>query len=229
MSDEPFADIHPASPIEQPNEECGWNELLYSSSRSGRQRIPWTYDRPNPDLLDWMLGPNDCGFGKRALVVGCGLGEDAELLDELGYDVVAFDVSKTAIRWCRERLPQTRVDYVVADVRCPPPNWIGRFGFVFDCDTISTLSRATRIHAVKQLSRCLVPQGTLLLIESQHNSWGPIQVEPWALTQSELNELQTDGLACESVETLADSGSESSHKFRLMFRRVCNSAMARTA
>jgi protein-L-isoaspartate O-methyltransferase len=36
-------------------------------------------------------------MGKRALVVGCGLGYDAEFLARLGYAVTGFDVAPTAI------------------------------------------------------------------------------------------------------------------------------------
>ena len=48
--------------------------------------------------------------GKKALKIGCGLGDDAEYLTETGMEVTAFDISETAIRWCHERFPDSRVE-----------------------------------------------------------------------------------------------------------------------
>ncbi|MCC5670705.1 class I SAM-dependent methyltransferase [Nostoc sp. CHAB 5784] len=41
--------------------------------------------------------------GQKALVIGCGLGDDAEAIASLGFEVTAFDISPTAIAWCQER------------------------------------------------------------------------------------------------------------------------------
>lgn len=40
----------------------------------------------------------------RAVVIGCGLGDDAEYLASMGYEVTAFDISPTAIAMCHTRL-----------------------------------------------------------------------------------------------------------------------------
>ena len=60
------------------------------------------------------------GTGQRAIVVGCGLGADAEYIARLGYDTVAFDVAETAVRVARQRHPATRVDYVTTYLLNPP-------------------------------------------------------------------------------------------------------------
>ncbi|MDZ7952448.1 hypothetical protein [Nostoc sp. DedQUE09] len=35
--------------------------------------------------------------GQKALVIGCGLGDDAEALAHLGFEVTTFDISPTAM------------------------------------------------------------------------------------------------------------------------------------
>ena len=70
-----------------------WFDRLYSESALGTARIPWDRAAPHP-LLD--PPPPSPGTPARALVVGCGLGDDAELISSLGYRTVAFDLSPAA-------------------------------------------------------------------------------------------------------------------------------------
>jgi SAM-dependent methyltransferase len=64
-------------------------------------------------LTGWVQARNLTGAGGRAIVVGCGLGADAEYLASLGFDTVGFDISQTAIRLARERFPGSAVRYMV--------------------------------------------------------------------------------------------------------------------
>ena len=68
-----------------------WFEELYDFSDGDSSFIPWSDGKPN-DLLviDWASDEPPNG---KALVVGCGLGEDAVFLSDLGWDVTAFDIS----------------------------------------------------------------------------------------------------------------------------------------
>ena len=52
----------------------------------------------NPNLSEWTDFRKVKAHGKRALVVGCGLGDDAEYLAEQGFSVTAFDISPTLHR-----------------------------------------------------------------------------------------------------------------------------------
>jgi hypothetical protein len=54
--------------------------------RAGTEAIPWADLEPNPHLLSWLEANPTDGRGRRALKVGCGLGDDAEALAELGFD-----------------------------------------------------------------------------------------------------------------------------------------------
>ncbi len=97
----------------------GWNvsdfEELYASVGDDLARIPWASRQPHPMLVLW-LDERPPGVGRQALVVGCGLGDDAEELGRRGYRVSAFDYSATAIDWCRRRFPTSAVQYRVADL-----------------------------------------------------------------------------------------------------------------
>src|SRR5688500_16295705 len=78
----------------QRGDPLAWFDVLYRAAGGQASAIPWADLRPNPNLSDWLrvaaLPPG------RALVIGCGLGDDAELLASLGWAVVAFDISAEA-------------------------------------------------------------------------------------------------------------------------------------
>ncbi len=94
----------------------GWFEPLYQAAERGDAVIPWADAEPNAHLLRWTAQHRVMGQGRRALVVGCGAGDDAEALAGLGFAVVAFDLSASAVRLCRTRFPGTAVEYVAADL-----------------------------------------------------------------------------------------------------------------
>ena len=81
-------------------------------------------------LADWAGQRELDGAGRRALVVGCGPGRDAEFISELGYDTVAFDVSEVAVRTAGPRFSNSAVRYQVADPLGPPAQWRGAFHLV---------------------------------------------------------------------------------------------------
>src|SRR5690348_17367768 len=104
---------------------------LYVAAGGGGEPLPW--DRggaPQQLLADWaadrgLRGPG--GAGKRAVVVGCGLGGDAEFLARLGFAVVGFDFSAPAIEAARALNPTSTVDYEVADLLALPEGWLAGF------------------------------------------------------------------------------------------------------
>src|SRR5262249_34153979 len=88
----------------------GWFDKLYEQATGDASAIPWADLRVNPHFASWLRAQSIDGRGKQALVIGCGLGDDAEQLAALGFLVTAFDVSPTAVDWCRKRYPATKVD-----------------------------------------------------------------------------------------------------------------------
>jgi SAM-dependent methyltransferase len=113
----------------------GWFEPLYAAAAGDAGKVPWADLTPNANLVSWLSArPPEIG-GRSALVVGCGLGDDAEHLAGLGYQVTAFDISATAIDWCRRRFPNSAVRYEVQDLFQPPDNWHRAFDLVFEAYT----------------------------------------------------------------------------------------------
>src|SRR5699024_8883476 len=105
------------------DDPTGWFEQLYAEAEQGRAVVPWFRGAPRATLVDWAEQRGVTGGGRRALVVGCGLGDDAEYIAGLGFDTVAFDISASAVRSARRRFTESTVDYRVADLLHPPAEW----------------------------------------------------------------------------------------------------------
>ena len=161
--------------------------------------------RPNPNLLSWLDGPQAADLGKTALVVGCGLGDDAEELARRGQQVTAFDVAATAVGWCQRRFPQSAVSYVVADLLEPPDAWREAFDFVFEAYTLQVLPPEAREQAMRHLAACVAPGGTLLVIARGRDTAEPEGEMPWPLTRNELAALDAADLTRDSFEDFLDA------------------------
>ncbi len=120
------------------NNPLGWFEDVYASAQGNELVIPWASLSPNSFMRDW-LDEHPFPRGKKALVVGCGLGDDAEDLDRRGFQVTAFDISPTAIQWSRERFAKSRVHYEVLDLFKGPSRWKRSFDFIWEAYTLQSL------------------------------------------------------------------------------------------
>src|ERR1700722_2781239 len=120
-------------------DETGWFETLYAEAEAGDSVVPWADGDPNPHLIDWAARERLNGSGERALVVGCGLGYDAEFLAGLGYAVTGFDVAPTAVERAVRENPGSPVEYVAADLLALPAAWSGAFGLVVEIYTVQPL------------------------------------------------------------------------------------------
>ena len=59
-------------------EASGWFEPVYEQAAGDDEAIPWARMSAHPVFLDWLEQSPITGLGKNALVIGCGLGDDAE-------------------------------------------------------------------------------------------------------------------------------------------------------
>ena len=145
----------------------GWFEYLYAEAADGRAEVPWDQPRPTANLASAGLPP---GEGRPALVVGCGLGRDAEFLSELGYVTTAFDIAPTAVRVAQQRHPGSAVDYRVADLLAAPAEWRQAFALVVESNTVQALPRGLRRRAIAAVGDFVAPDGMLLVLAAADES-----------------------------------------------------------
>lgn len=197
----------------------GWFERLYAEAEHGRAVVPWDRGAPHRLLVDWAQEHLPRGDGRRAMIVGCGLGEDAELVAGLGFDTVAFDVSPTAIRTARRRHPASPVRYRVADLLDPPADWQGAFDLVVESLTVQALPDPPRPAAIANVARLVAPGGTLLVIASARDERDPVNGPPWPLTRAEIDAFAAGDLAPVRVEEIPLTEDPAVRRWRAEFRR----------
>jgi SAM-dependent methyltransferase len=173
----------------------------------------------NPNLADWLVVRPLASLGKRTLVVGCGLGDDAEHLAALALHVTAFDISATAIAWCRQRFPDSAVNYRVADLLDPPFEWQAEFDFIFEAYTLQALPPELRARAIVKLAGLLAPGGLLLVVARARQADEPVGTLPWPLTREDLAGLNSAGLETQSLEEYFDLEDPPVRRFRATYRR----------
>jgi SAM-dependent methyltransferase len=154
------------------------------------------------------------------VVVGCGLGADAEYTARLGFDTTGFDISATAIRLAGQRFPHTTVDYQVADLLALPAAWRHAFGLVVEIITVQALPDPPRHQAIKNIAGLVAADGTLLVLAAAHDPDRPESpVPPWPLRQNEIDAFATDGLTPVRVELLPAPGRPGENGWRAEFHR----------
>lgn len=198
------------------NTPYGWFETLYQQANQQEDKIPWAKLKPHPLLASWLQKNPIAGAGKTALVVGCGLGDDAEALAHQGFKVTAFDVSETAIAWCKQRFPQSTVTYQVADLFATPKNWDRGFDVAIETYTIQALPLAIRSQTMEAIANLVAPGGTLLVITRLRATETEPDGPPWPLSVSELEQFPSIGLQEMQRESL---GEENSALLAIEYRR----------
>lgn len=197
------------------NDPTGWFEQVYAKAKSGEGIVPWAYMQPNPALVAWAEAKGHPHTGDRALVIGCGLGDDAEFLAGRGCRVTAFDVSPTAIRQCRERFPQSQVAYQTVDLLHAPESWSGAFDFVFESRTVQSLPYTLVETVVAQIAGFTAPGGTLLVLCAGREPHEDRRGIPWPLSRAELALFNQHGLHETHFEEYHERGGR---QFRVEYR-----------
>ena len=195
----------------------GWFDLLYRQAAGQASSIPWADLRPNCHLAEW-ISRAQLPRG-HALVVGCGLGDDAELLSSLGWSVVGFDISAEAIRWAKQRFPATRVDYQVADLFDAPATWRRRFDLVAEIYTLQVLPPPLRDRAMPLMAEWVSKDGLLFLAARGRGESDSPGSMPWPLTENEIRAVGKTGLTCQSFEDYLDREQPPVRRFRAVFGR----------
>lgn len=202
------------------DDPTGWFERLYTDAASGVTQVPWDRGTPHPLLQEWADEAAPCGAELRALIVGCGLGEDAELVARLGFDTVAFDVSSTGVEAARARFPGSPVSYVVADLLALPQEWAGAFDLVVESLTVQALPLEYRQTAIAAVASTVAPGGRLLVIAAARPGDAPPDSgPPWPLSRAELDSFARDGLSPVRVESFPVPRDPSVQRWRAEFQR----------
>jgi SAM-dependent methyltransferase len=197
----------------------GWFESLYAAAERGEAVVPWDRGGPSPLLVEWTAGRALDGRGRRALVVGCGLGDDAEHLAGLGFETVAFDISPTAIRGAHRRFPGSSVRYVVADLLAAPPEWGAAFDLVVENITVQALPAGVRPRAIEAIAALVAPGGTLLVLAAARDAHEPADGPPWPLTRAEVEAFATGGVEATRIEDLRGMPPPWGRRWRSELRR----------
>jgi SAM-dependent methyltransferase len=196
-----------------------WFDRLYLAANEGKAHVPWDRGGPHPLLSDWVERRAPDGRGERALVVGCGLGDDAELIAELGYETVAFDISPTAIATAQARYPSSPVAYVVSSIFDLPDGWVAGFDFVFESQTVQSIPESMRADAMSAVRSTVGRGGRLLVIAAAREDDEPADGPPWPLRRAEIEAFATGGVEAVEIEDLRDQRGPWSRRWRAEFRR----------
>jgi SAM-dependent methyltransferase len=195
----------------------GWFERLYAGAEAGQEVVPWDRGTPHRMLVQWVRARGITGGGRRALVVGCGLGDDAEYVAGLGFDTVAFDISASAIRAARRRYPDSGVRYVAADLFDPPAEWQQAFDLVVESLTLQALPDPPRREAIRRVGQLVAPGGTLMVnARAREEDEDPGEGPPWPLTRAEIEAIAASGLEVVAIEDLHEP---EARRWRAEFRR----------
>jgi hypothetical protein len=193
---------------------------LYAAAVEGDAVVPWHRGAPHRLLVEWAESRELDGRGRRALVVGSGLGDDAEYVAGFGFDTLAFDVADTAVQAARRRFPASEVRYVTGDLLDPPAEWRGAFDFVLESLTVQSLPDPPRRDAIVEVARMVARDGTLLVIAAARKQEdGPVAGPPWPLTRAEVDAFAAGALQPVRIEDLPDPSQPTVHRWRAEFRR----------
>ena len=172
-----------------------WFETLYSESNDSGSGVPWANMAPHPIFKKWIDQSSPIENEKTALVVGCGLGDDAIELETKGYKVTAFDVSESAIELCKKRFPSSKVEFTKGDLIEGVSEWNKKFDLVLEIFTIQALPPKYEDVLIKNISDFVSYNGQLVLItevQSEKRTYenGP----PWLLSHDYIKSFERFGL-----------------------------------
>lgn len=178
-----------------------WFEPLYDDAEGDPGAVPWARMAPSPLLLSWLDQPGLEVAGSDALVIGCGLGDDAAELARRGCRTVAFDISPTAVDWARRRFAGLdaagTLDFRTADLLDLPADLVASAGLVVEVRTVQSLSADIREDGLRAVASTVAPGGLLVhvgLVATNPRAAATWEGPPWALSPDELAVYEHEGL-----------------------------------
>lgn len=201
------------------NRPNDWFETLYAETTVEGNGVPWANMAPHPFFKRWIDENTPEAKEKTALVIGCGLGDDAIELESRGFKVTAFDVSNSAIELCKKRFPDSKVEFVQADLIKGITDWHKKFDFVLEIFTIQALPPKFEDALIKNVSDFVSDNGKLVLItEIQKGERSYENGPPWLLNKSYIKSFEDCGL--KHISLLTNSETEVGEELHLsIFQR----------
>ncbi len=199
--------------MQEHNRASEWFDELYKKHENNHENIPWARQDVNP-LLQTYLDKGEEHKGK-ALVIGCGLGDDAYALENAGYDVLAIDISQTALDLAQKRFADSNILFEKQDIFDMPQKYHEGFDFVFEALTIQSLPIEFREKMINAVANTVAKDGKLLVVAHQHD--GSNDGPPWPLTHDEISLFKTHGMKELSFELINETSKISNVKFRVLY------------
>jgi SAM-dependent methyltransferase len=198
----------------------GWFDELWSAAERDEVDMPWDRSAAADVVVEEVAALGDPA-GRRAVVVGAGLGADAEQLARTGWSTTAFDVSAAAVRVARGRYPGSAVDYRVADLLDLPQDMVGAYDLVVEVFTVQALPPSLRAEAVRGVRRLLAPGGTAVAVQFVRGDRPADAGPPWLLDRAEMESFAGDDVVLERLRT-APHGSrpDGADRFVAVLRRA---------
>jgi 2-polyprenyl-3-methyl-5-hydroxy-6-metoxy-1,4-benzoquinol methylase len=224
MSEEQFDPIAYKKMVkeyQERNDPLGWFDSIYIDANGDHNAVFWADLEPNPYLLQWLESHPLHQEKKKAIVIGCGVGDDAEALAEAGYDVTAFDVAPSAISLCKNRYTQTSVTYVVADLFNYPTAWSEAYDMVYECNTIQVLPAPYRMQAIEAMVSLMAKNAHILVSCRSRNPGEKEEEIPLPLDKEEIQNFVHLGLKEKSFLAYDDTQVPSvPHFFAIYCREI---------
>ncbi len=175
-------------------DSMGWFEALYQEAAGDNEVIPWADLEPNAYFRKWAEAKGLKGEGRTALVVGCGLGDDARYLHDIGFKVTAFDISPTAVDWARKLHADTDIVFETCDLFKPFRGWLGAFDFVLEIYTIQPLPLIMRPQVVDAIAGFVKEGGRIVVVtRGREDDVEPDEL-PWPMSRRDLSRFEYNGL-----------------------------------
>lgn len=208
-----------AAEFTERGDPLGWFDALYKESNGDPELIPWGDLEPNRFFRSWAEATGLKGDGRTALVVGCGLGDDAKYLHDLGFKVTGFDISPTAIEWAKKLHAETDIQFETADLFQPFRGWLGAFEFVLEIYTIQPLPLEMRPKVIDAIAAFVAKDGKLLVVTRGREDGEETPQLPWPVSKKDLSRLETNGLEQSYFEEMYDEDDEAERRFVIEYIR----------
>jgi len=159
------------------NENRGFPDWqnLYATEESSVEKLPWFSKELDLDLRLELANRNITKG--RFLDLGTGPATQAVQLSRLGFDILATDISESAIARAKKLLPTTGIKFVVDDI-LDSKLQNNQFDYVFDRGCFHVLDPLQRPHYVEKIKSLLVSGGLLFLktfSTKEPSNYGPFK------------------------------------------------------